>query len=233
VKISCPAAMTTSLISSSRSEFEARVASNLEYIKGRIADCGRDVDSVEIVAVTKTFSVEAVRAALACGITSVGENYVNELVEKHQELEELPLSWQFLGHIQTNKIPKILKNANVVAGVSRVVELEAFAQRNAATSLFLQVDFTNGDGRNGVSPAQIPDLAATGRSLGLKIEGLMTVAPVNPHEAHAAFRSVAALADQLELPVRSMGMSDDFEEACRLGATQIRLGRALFGARNS
>ena len=224
--------MTTFPTSSSSSEFEARVASNLELIRSRIADCGRDVDSVSIVAVTKTFAADAVRAAVVCGISSVGENYVNELVAKHQELEGLAVSWQFLGHIQTNKIPKILKSADVVAGVSRVVELEAFAQREAKNTLYLQVDFTNSAGRNGATPEEIPELASVARSLGLLLTGLMTVPPIDPLEAQNAFQALGVLADQLELPVRSMGMSDDFEAACRLGATEIRLGRALFGPRN-
>lgn len=232
MKTSCPAAMTTSPTSLSSSEFEARVASNLEFIRSRIADCGRDVDSVTIVAVTKTFTADAIRVAVACGVPSVGENYVNELVAKHQELDELTVDWQFLGHIQTNKIPKIVKCADVVAGVSRVVELEAFAQREAKNAFYLQVDFTNSAGRNGATPGLIPELTSVARNLGLRVEGLMTVAPIDPFEAQRAFRSLVALADQLELPIRSMGMSDDFESACRLGATEIRLGRALFGPRN-
>ncbi|CAB4862334.1 unannotated protein [freshwater metagenome] len=224
--------MTTFQTSSSNSEIEALVASNLEFVRGRIADCGRDVDSVAIVAVTKTFDAYAIKAAAACGIHTVGENYVNELVAKRQELQEMALAWQFLGHIQTNKISKILKHADVVAGVSRVVELESFAQREATNSLYLQVDFTDSAGRNGATVEQIPELAAVARSLALRVDGLMTVAPVDPLEARKAFGSLVDLADRLQLPVRSMGMSGDFEEACRMGATEIRLGQALFGARN-
>ncbi len=225
--------MTTFPTSSSSNDLEARVASNLEEIKSRIADSGRDVDSVTIVAVTKTFNADAIKAVAACGLSNVGENYVNELVAKHQELGELPLRWQFLGHIQSNKIPKILRCADVVAGVSRVVELEAFAQREAQNTLYLQVDFTNSAGRNGATPDQIPELASVAQSLGLRVEGLMTVAPVGRQAAQEAFRSLGDLADRLGLPVRSMGMSEDFEDACRLGATEIRLGRALLGSRNS
>jgi hypothetical protein len=225
--------MTTFPTSSSSNDLEARVASNLEEIKSRIADSGRDVDSVTIVAVTKTFDADAIKAVAACGLSNVGENYVNELVAKHQELDELQLRWQFLGHIQSNKIPKILRCADVVAGVSRVVELEAFAQREAQNTLYLQVDFTNSAGRNGATPDQIPELASVAQSLGLRVEGLMTVAPVGRQAAQEAFRSLGDLADRLGLPVRSMGMSEDFEDACRLGATEIRLGRALLGSRNS
>lgn len=224
--------MTTFPTSSSSNDLEARVASNLEYIQSRIADCGRDVDSVSIVAVTKTFEADAIRAVTACGISSVGENYVNELVAKHQGLDELTVQWQFLGHIQSNKISKILKYADVVAGVSRVVELETFAQREAQNTLYLQVDFTNSAGRNGATPDLVPELASVARSLGLRVEGLMTVAPVGRQAAQNAFRILGDLADRLGLPVRSMGMSDDFEDACRLGATEIRLGRALLGPRN-
>jgi len=232
MKISYLAAMTTFQTSSSSDGFEALVASNLEHVRRRIEACGRDVDSVSIVAVTKTFSGDAIRAAGACGITSVGENYVNELVAKHEELEGMAMAWQFLGHVQTNKIPKILKHADVVAGVSRVVELEAFAQREAKNSLYLQVDYTNSAGRNGAAPEFIPELASTGRSLGLRVDGLMTVAPIDPREVRSAFASLVTLADRLHIPVRSMGMSGDFEDACRSGATEIRLGQALFGARN-
>ena len=224
--------MTTFQTSSSSGEFEALVASNLELVRSRIESCGRDVDSISIVAVTKTFSGDSIRAAVACGITTVGENYVNELVAKHEELHDMAVSWQFLGHIQTNKISKILKHADVVAGVSRIVELEAFANREAKNSFYLQVDFTNSAGRNGAVPELIPELASIGRSLGLRVDGLMTVAPNNPHEARDSFTSLVALADRLQLSVRSMGMSGDFEDACRLGATEIRLGQALFGARN-
>ena len=119
-----------------------------------------------------------------------------------------------------------------MAGISRVVELEAFAQREAKNTLYLQVDFTNSAGRNGATPELIPELALVARSFGLRLEGLMTVPPIDPLEAQNAFRALGSLADRLELPVRSMGMSDDFEAACRLGSTEIRLGRALFGPRN-
>lgn len=225
--------MTTSPTSSSNSELDALVASNLSEIRSRIADTGRDVHSVRVVAVTKTFGPEAIVAAVANGLTHVGENYVSELIEKHESLRDIEVQWEFLGAIQTNKVSKIANYADVVTTLSRASEVESFAKRGATNRFYLQVDFTGNDGRNGAPERDIPKLCTLARESGLLVSGLMTIASPNPREAELAFRSMAALADELQLPDRSMGMTDDFEAACRAGSTELRLGRALFGARKS
>jgi hypothetical protein len=94
------------------------------------------------------------------------------------------------------------------------------------------VDYTGSDGRNGAPAESARSLVALARESGLAVSGLMTVASPDPREAEVSFRSMASLADELQLPDRSMGMTGDFEAACRAGSTEIRLGRALFGARN-
>jgi hypothetical protein len=223
--------MTTSPVSSAESALVARVANNLTAIRSRIASTGRDPASIRIVAVTKTFGVEAVRAAWANGLTDVGENYVDELETKSAESAGLPLTWHFLGVLQTNKIARITARAQVLSTVSRLKELEKVASGARRPALFLQVDYTGGSSRNGAPAGEVAALVGRARDLELDLRGLMTVAAPDPAKARSAFAALAALASDLGLAECSMGMSDDLEAACELGTSEVRIGRALFGER--
>jgi len=218
--------------SSSSSDFSARVAENLRHVQSRIVATGRALSDVTIVAVTKTFPAEAVIAAAQCGLSVVGENYLEELASKRHELPMLAVTWQYLGHLQTNKIARIAQVADVVTSLSREKEVTFFARQERQPTFYVQVDFTSAEARNGAAPSEVPHLVDFAREAGLTVNGLMTVAPPDGEGARRAFAGTVALADSLELPVRSMGMSDDLEIALAAGTTEIRLGRALFGARN-
>ncbi len=223
--------MTTSPASSAEPELIERVGANLARVRERIASSGRDPESVRVVAVTKTFGRGEVAAALEVGLRAFGENYVNELCVKRALTSGYDVSWHYLGVLQMNKLARAVACADVLSGVSREKELVKLAAMSARPALDIQVDFTGRAGRNGARPEDVAGLVARARELGLVVRGLMVVAPVEPSEAREAFARTAALADELDLVERSMGMSDDLEIACALGSTEVRIGRALFGPR--
>ena len=225
-------AMTTSPASSA-DRLATRVATNLAAIRARIASSGRDVQTVRVVAVTKTFGIDAVTAAVTAGLTSVGENYVDELCAKRATSGSLEVTWHYLGALQTNKIARALECADVLCAVARVKEVERIARLRSDAAIYVQVDFTGAPTRNGATPVEATEVVRRARTLGLDVRGLMTVAPLDRGAARSAFAATGALADDLGLVERSMGMSDDLEIACELGSTEVRIGRGLFGPRSA
>ena len=169
--------MTISPASSANSGLQGRVALNLSGLRERIAATGRDVASIRIVAVTKSFGIEAVRAAVANGLHHVGENYVDELEAKSALSGDLEVSWHFLGALQSNKIARVCAHAQVLSAVSRVKELEKIAAGAERPVLHVQVDYTGAATRNGAEASEVPALILRARELGLDVRGLMTVAP--------------------------------------------------------
>jgi uncharacterized pyridoxal phosphate-containing UPF0001 family protein len=214
---------------SSASELLERVGANLERVRSRITSSGRELASVRIVAVTKTFGVDEVQAAWQLGLRHFGENYVDELCTKRDAAPDA--AWHFLGALQTNKIARASACATILSAVARERELEKLAALESEVSLDVQVDFTGRAERNGAAPGEVAKLVSRARELNLNVRGLMVVAPTDPIAARHAFASAGALADELGLTERSMGMSEDLELACSLGSTEVRLGRALFGPR--
>ncbi len=211
------------------------VAAALERLRGRIVDAGGDAARVRVVAVTKGFGTDAVLAALAAGIPDVGENYAQELLSKDSALRDLSaepgVRWHFLGAVQRNKVARLAPIVSCWQCLAREVEGEAIARRRPGAVVLVEVDTTEVPGRNGCPPGAVPALVRGLRAEGLDVRGLMTVAPPDPEGARRAFRAVRALADDLGLPERSMGMSDDLELAVAEGSTMVRVGRALFGDR--
>ena len=224
----------TSPTSSSREQHAALIAANLADVDAKLARLGRSRDEITVVAVTKTHSVETVLAAYDAGLRCFGENYVDELVSKSSATRTLPgIEWQFLGALQSRKIRTIAQHATVITTVSRHKEIAALAACDRPRPrLFIQVDFTDDDGRNGAEPGEVAELVTAARARDLDVIGLMTVAPVKVEEAERAFRTLADLATDQGLVELSMGMSGDYELAVSAGATQIRLGQALLGPRN-
>jgi hypothetical protein len=205
-------------------------------VRRRIEQAGGDPSAVRVVAVSKGFGPEAVRAARAAGLLDIGENYANELVTKAAELESdpaasKPVRWHFLGAIQRNKVARLAPVVHVWQSVSRIEEGERIARFAPGARVLVEVDTTGLRGRNGCPPAGVPALVAALREDGLDVRGLMTVAAPGPEAASSAFGAVRTLADELGLEERSMGMTDDLEAAVRAGTTMVRIGRALFGDR--
>ena len=212
------------------------VAAALERVRGRIADAGGDPGRVRVVAVTKGFGTQAVVAARDAGIADVGDNYAQELLAKDGELRgagsgDPGVRWHFLGAIQRNKVGALAPVVSCWQSIARAVEAQAIARRRPGARVLVEVDATGEPGRNGCAPGAVAALVADLRAARLDVQGLMTVAPLAPEAARGAFRLVRALADDLGLRERSMGMSDDLELAIAEGATMVRLGRALFGDR--
>jgi hypothetical protein len=139
--------------------------------------------------------------------------------------------WHFLGAIQRNKVARLAPIVGVWQSVSRAEEGARIARFAPGATVYVEVDTTGRSGRNGCPPEEVPALVPRLRDAGLDVRGLMTVAAPGPEAAALGFSTVRALADELALEERSMGMTDDLEAAVRAGTTMVRIGRALFGER--
>ena len=208
------------------------LVANLERVRDRIATAGGDPDRVRILAVTKGHGVDAIRAALAVGLLDIGENYAQELVAKADEIGDETLRWHFIGQVQRNKVRQVAHLVHLWQSVDRLRLGEEIAKRSPGASVLVEVNLTDDPARGGTRPGLVPGLVDGLRDLGLQVGGLMAVGLTGlPEEARAGFRAVRELADELGLPERSMGMSDDLELAVQEGSTIVRVGTALFGPR--
>jgi pyridoxal phosphate enzyme (YggS family) len=213
-------------------DLAAVVAGNLAVVRDRVAAAGRDPAGVAVVAVTKTFGPDVVRAAIRAGLSDCGENYAQELVAKAESVSE-PVRWHFLGPVQRNKVAALSPHVHLWQAIDRPSAGAAIARRRPGAAVLVEVDVTGQEGRPGSRPEETAGLVAALRAEGLDVRGLMAVGPGGPPEAaRPGFRRLAALAAELGLGELSMGMSDDLEVAVQEGATMIRIGRALFGPRS-
>jgi pyridoxal phosphate enzyme (YggS family) len=217
----------------------AAVAERVAMARFRIAAAAPDPSRVRLVAVTKGFGPDAVRAALAAGVTDIGENYADELVGKAEALAtsgdsgaEPASRWHFLGAVQRNKVARLAPLVDCWQSVARIEEGRAIARRHPGATVLVQVDVAGGHGRNGCPPEGVAELVTALAAEELDVAGLMTIGPPGPAEAsRPAFALVRELASGLGLAECSMGMTDDMDVALAEGSTMIRLGRALFGER--
>jgi PLP dependent protein len=217
------------------------IAERWQAVCARVAQAceraGRAPEEVTIVAVSKTHPASAVRAAAAAGATDFGENYAQELVAKRGELPDL--RWHFIGRLQRNKAKLVAGQVALVHAVdSRELAEELGKRAGAAVQpVLLAVNAAGEATKGGVDVAGAPELArAIAGVAGVRLDGLMTMPPpdADPQPYFAALRALRAqLQDQLgvALPVLSMGMSGDFEQAIAYGATHVRIGTAIFGER--
>jgi hypothetical protein len=208
------------------------VAARIEDVWRRVRETGRDPATVRLVAVTKGFDAGAVTAALAAGITDIGENYAAELLGKAAALAGASPRWHFLGAVQRRRVRDLAPVVGCWQTLARVVEGEAIAARAPGARVLVEVEVSGLPGRNGCPPSAVPGLVRALETLDLDVGGLMVVAPPGPAEvARDAFRTTARLAADLGLEELSMGMTQDLDVALEEGATMVRVGRALFGPR--
>lgn len=214
------------------------VVEALAAVRERIERAGGAVvgpDAVQVVAVTKTFGVDAVRAARDAGCDAIGENYAQELVAKWEQLDpgELRPQAHFIGRLQSNKVRLLAPIVDVWQSVDRPSLIDALVARAPGARILVQVNATDEADKGGCRPDEVGDLVATARRGGLDVLGLMTVGPTHgpPSDARAGFARVRAMCDELGLAVCSMGMSHDLEVAVGEGSTMVRVGTALFGDR--
>ena len=227
------------------------IAVRLSQVRARIDaaawGAGRDPSSVRLVAVSKTFPIDAVREAYAAGQRDFGENRVQDALEKIQASVDLEARWHLLGHLQTNKAKRAASAFAMIQSVDSVEllrKLDAAAAESGQTpELLIQVDLANETTKFGATPGDVPpilDAAADCRAA--RVAGLMTLPPIpeTPEEARPWFRRLRELRDgwlaggtpPAMLQELSMGMSGDFEVAVQEGATIVRVGTAIFGSRS-
>ncbi len=224
------------------------ILSNLQATREAIAQAARaaqrGVADVRLLAVSKTFPAEAVREAYRGGQTAFGENYLQEALEKMGALRDLPLEWHFIGPIQSNKTRTIAENFAWVHSVDRLKIAERLSAQRPAhlppLNVCLQVNVSGEESKSGVAPSEVMQLAqAVARLPHLRLRGLMAIpAPANGEAVQRApFAQMRALLEQLKsqgimLDTLSMGMSYDYAAAIQEGATIVRIGTAIFGARD-
>ena len=223
------------------------IVENVENIRRRIAcacdKAGRTPGDITLVAVAKTFSAEMVQQVLDVGIYDIGENFVQELREKRENLGNNPIRWHFIGHLQTNKVKYLAEWIHLIHSVDSVDigrEISKRAERSGRTvDILLEVNTTGEKSKFGLAPAVV---AMRVKELmqfpNLNVAGLMTIGPFlpDPEESRPAFRTLRTLRDNMKnegvhLPHLSMGMTNDFEVAIEEGATLVRIGTAIFGKR--
>jgi PLP dependent protein len=221
------------------------IADNIGQVSGRIRAAAeavqRDASSIHLLAVSKTKPAPAVREAYAAGLRDFGENYLQEALGKQAELTDLPLSWHFIGPIQSNKTRAIAENFDWVHSVDRLKIAQRLSEQRPAElpplNICIQVNVSGEASKSGCTPADLPALANAISALPhLKLRGLMAIPEPTEDRAEqdAAFATVRDLQARLNLPLDtlSMGMSHDLESAIAQGATWVRIGTALFGARD-
>ena len=222
----------------------------LEQIRQRICQaaesCNRDADSVRLVAVSKTIAADTVREAIEAGVTILGENYVQEARDKFNTLVQYPVSWHFIGHLQSNKAKYAVRLFDLIHSVdslklARELDKQA-AKVDKIQQILVQVNISAEDTKSGISPDEAPGLIAEISKLqNLAVKGLMTMPPYfyQPEKVQPFFAALRKLRDQIKeqslpnvsLDELSMGMTGDFEVAIKEGATLVRIGTAIFGER--
>ncbi|MBJ7548429.1 YggS family pyridoxal phosphate-dependent enzyme, partial [Pseudomonas sp. OA3] len=201
----------------------------------------RNLTDIGLLAVSKTKPAAAIREAHAAGLRDFGENYLQEALEKQTELSDLPLIWHFIGPIQSNKTRPIAEHFDWVHSVDRLKIAQRLSEQRPAhlppLNICLQVNVSGEDSKSGCSPEALPELVKAVAALpNLRLRGLMAIPePTDDIAAqHAAFAHLRQLRDDLalDLDTLSMGMSHDLGAAIAEGATWVRIGTALFGARD-
>ncbi|MGU9852290.1 YggS family pyridoxal phosphate-dependent enzyme [Pseudomonas koreensis] len=221
------------------------IADNIQLVSSRIqaatAAAGRSENSVQLLAVSKTKPASDLREAYAAGLRDFGENYLQEALGKQLELADLPLIWHFIGPIQSNKTRAIAEHFDWVHSVDRLKIAQRLSEQRPAElpplNICIQVNVSGEASKSGCTPADLPALAEAISTLPrLKLRGLMAIPEPTEDRAEqdAAFAAVQRLQASLNLPLDtlSMGMSHDLESAIAQGATWVRIGTALFGARD-
>lgn len=226
------------------------VSENYKEVRKRVDEAclraGRDPKEVTLVAVSKTKPCEMIRELMACGVKDFGENYAQELVSKTEEITE-PLNWHFIGNLQRNKVKYVVGRACMIHSVSSLKLLQEIQKEAAKKQLIMpvliEVNIAGEQTKTGLTEEEAVELCRHAEDMDhVSIRGLMTSAPLveNPEDNRAYFHEMNALRmriDSLHLPnvsmeELSMGMTHDFEIAVEEGATLVRVGTAIFGARD-
>lgn len=224
------------------------IESRLNDVKARISaaakECGREPEDIKLIAVTKTYPVEAMNEAIRLGVTDIGENKPQEIRDKFDNVS--PVNWHLIGHLQTNKVKYIIDRCTLVHSVDSIklmAEIDRQAQdHNRDIDILIQVNISGEESKSGIAPDELPLLLEYAKNLtNTHVKGLMTIAPkCDIDEVSRHFSNMKELFDQtakqsyrnVTMTELSMGMSGDFETAIKHGATMVRIGSLIFGPRN-
>ena len=222
----------------------SRLAENISRVKARIEAAGKDPESVTLIAVSKTRNAAEIRAAFDCGIKHFGENYLQEALPKMAELEDLPLTWHFIGPVQSNKTRDIACHFDWVQSLDRLKIARRLSEQREVgqppLQLCLQVNMDDESSKAGVAPDEIMPLARAVLDLPhLQLRGLMAIpAPRTDYaEQLATCRRVVGLFTEVrnhfaDIDTLSLGMSADLEAAVAAGSNMVRIGTDIFGPRD-
>lgn len=227
------------------------IKENLKEVEARVENAcrraGRSPLDVTLIAVSKTKPVSMIREVMETGIVDFGENKVQELCDKTEQIPE-KLNWHLIGHLQRNKVKYIIGKVCMIHSVDSLrlaqeIQKEADKHRVSEVPVLVEINIGNEESKDGVSPENAAELVQEIAKLpAVRVMGLMTVAPFveDPEENREAFRTMRRLRDEIgalgipnvQMKELSMGMTGDFEVAIEEGATMVRVGTAIFGARN-
>lgn len=233
----------------------ARSFSDVEYnyrlicenIARAAQSVGKTAGDITFLAATKTVDAETINHAISLGLRYIGENRVQELLSKYDSYDLEHASLQFIGHLQSNKVRQIVGKVDLIQSVDSVKlaqEISRCSEKlGITTDILLEVNVGREENKSGVLPEMLDDLLAQVKDIpSIRVRGLMTIPPIceNAQENCKFFDIMRNIfldirsknIDNISMDILSMGMSDDYEEAIRCGATMVRVGSALFGARN-
>lgn len=228
----------------------ATIKENFDIVSEKVAAAavrsGRKPEDVKLIVVTKTYGPEVVQESVEAGAVAVGENRVQELMDKHELLGEIA-EWHLIGHLQTNKVKYAVKLVNWIHSVDKFSLAEEISKRAEALgkkiNVLIEVNVGEEDSKFGLTCKDAPAFVKEISELpGIAVKGLMTVAPYEPDQemVRPVFKKLRQLRDEIEamnipnisMEHLSMGMSGDYEVAIEEGATMVRVGSAIVGARN-
>ena len=206
------------------------VADRVAHVRSVISNAGGA--AVSLVAVTKSFGIDALRAALTAGCDAAGENYAQELLEKIAEGAP-SIDVHFIGALQSNKVRMLVGHIALWQSVDRDSVVDELGRRAPGATILIQVDTTGEPSKGGVTPTQLDALRVRAESRGLIVKGLMTIGPTDgtQDECEKSFGMLRHLVNEHGLSVCSMGMSADYPIAVACGSTMVRVGSGLFGDR--
>ncbi len=232
------------------SKGEDRMKDKLEIIEQEIEEAarksGRKVGDITLIAVSKTYPLEAIQEAFSLGCRDFGENHVQELTQKMDNVDE-KVNWHLIGHLQTNKVKYIVGKTKLIHSVDRLKLAEEIdkqsAKKGCITDVLVEVNVAKEESKHGFFVEEVmPAMAALAKLQHIRVRGLMTVAPfvADPEENRPIFRKLYDLSvdiqkqkfDNISSDILSMGMSNDYKIAIEEGATMVRIGTAIFGNRD-
>ena len=227
------------------------VTYNYQRIRENIAlaaqSVGRTEDDIIFLAATKTVDAPTINHAISLGLRYIGENRVQELLSKYEDYDLSRASLQFIGHLQTNKVRQIVGKVDLIQSVDSVRLAQEISRcsknKGISTDILVEVNIGREENKSGVMPEELPELLDQLRAIeAVRVRGLMAIPPIceNAQENCKFFDNMRNIfldiksknIDNISMDILSMGMSDDYAEAIKCGANMIRVGSALFGARN-